>query len=69
MNTGDFQSSLARFSQLKIGLEGAYQQKMPAAANFSFVYGVREEKKSKKADGAQKLTGQVAWNEVRPQST
>ena len=36
-NAGDFSSSLARFSQLKIGLEGAYQQENAALALETFL--------------------------------
>ena len=37
LNAGDFSSSLARFSQLKIGLEGAYQQENAALALETFL--------------------------------
>ena len=37
LNAGDFSSSLARFSQLKIGLEGAYQQENAALALQTFL--------------------------------
>ena len=45
-NAGDFSSSLARFSQLKIGLEGAYQQENASLALQSFLLFMasREEK-------------------------
>ena len=45
-NAGDFSSSLARFSQLKIGLEGAYQQENAALALQTFLLFMvsREEK-------------------------
>ena len=46
LNAGDFSSRLARFSQLKIGLEGAYQQENAALALQSFLLFMasREEK-------------------------
>ena len=46
LNAGDFSSGLARFSQLKIGLEGAYQQENAALALQSFLLFMasREEK-------------------------
>ena len=46
LNAGDFSSSLARFSQLEIGLEGAYQQENAALALQSFLLFMasREEK-------------------------
>ena len=46
LNAGDFSSSLARFSQLKIGLEGAYQQENAALALQTFLLFMvsREEK-------------------------
>ncbi|EFM34699.1 bifunctional protein FolC [Streptococcus sp. oral taxon 071 str. 73H25AP] len=37
LNAGDFSSSLARFSQLEIGLEGAYQQENAALALETFL--------------------------------
>ena len=37
LNAGDFSSSLARFSQLKIGLEGAYQRENASLALQSFL--------------------------------
>ena len=45
-NAGDFSSSLAKFSQLEIGLEGAYQQENAALALQSFLLFMasREEK-------------------------
>lgn len=46
LNAGDFSSSLASFSQLKIGLEGAYQQENAALALETFLLFMvsREEK-------------------------
>ena len=46
LKAGDFSSSLARFSQLKIGLEGAYQQENASLALQSFLLFMasREEK-------------------------
>ena len=50
VEAGDFLSSLARFSQLKIGLEGAYQQENASLAlqTFLLFMASREEKVEKK---------------------
>ena len=57
MLNGDFSSSLLNISQLKIGLEGAYQQENATLALQTFLLFMREEKEvvDEQADKGQQL--------------
>ena len=71
MLNGDFSSSLANLSQLKIGLEGAYQQENAALALQTFLLFMGEGKEVVDEQAVRKALKQTHWagrlERIRPQ--
>ena len=71
MLNGDFSSSLANLSQLKIGLEGAYQQENAALALQTFLLFMREGKEVVDEQAIRQALNQTHWagrlERIRPQ--
>ena len=71
MLNGDFSSSLLNISQLKIGLEGAYQQENAALALQTFLLFMREGKESIDEQAVRQALVQTYWagrlERIRPQ--
>ena len=71
MLNGDFSSSLGTLSQLKIGLEGAYQQENAALALQTFLLFMREGKESIDGQAVRQALVQTYWagrlERIRPQ--
>ena len=71
MLKGDFSSSLGTHSQLKIGLEGAYQQENAALALQAFLLFMREEKEVVDEQAVREALKQTHWagrlERIRPQ--
>ena len=71
MLNGNFSSSLANLSQLKIGLEGAYQQENAALALQTFLLFMREGKESIDEQAVRQALVQTYWagrlERIRPQ--
>lgn len=71
MLKGDFSSSLGTHSQLKIGLEGAYQQENAALALQAFLLFMREEKEVVDEQAVGEALKQTHWagrlERIRPQ--
>ena len=72
MLNGDFSSSLANLSQLKIGLEGAYQQENAALALQTFLLFMREGKESIDEQAVRQALEKTHWagrlERIRPQT-
>ena len=68
---GDFASSLLNLSQLKIGLEGAYQQENAALALQTFLLFMREEKEVVNEQAVRQALAKTHWagrlERIRPQ--
>ena len=71
MLNGDFSSSLLNISQLKIGLEGAYQQENAALALQTFLLFMREGKESIDEQAVRQALEKTHWagrlERIRPQ--
>ena len=71
MLNGDFSSSLANLSQLKIGLEGAYQQENAALALQTFLLFMREGKEAVDEQVVRQALEKTHWagrlERIRPQ--
>lgn len=71
MLNGDFSSSLLNISQLKIGLEGAYQQENAALALQTFLLFMREGKESIDEQAVRQVLEKTHWagrlERIRPQ--
>ncbi|WP_261058743.1 folylpolyglutamate synthase/dihydrofolate synthase family protein [Streptococcus mitis] len=71
MLNGDFSSSLANLSQLKIGLEGAYQQENAALALQAFLLFMREGKEVVDEQAVRQALAKTHWagrlERIRPQ--
>ena len=71
MLNGDFSSSLDTLSQLKIGLEGAYQQENAALALQTFLLFMREEKEVVNEQAVRQALEKTYWagrlERIRPQ--
>ena len=71
MLNGDFSSSLANLSQLKIGLEGAYQQENAGLALQTFLLFMREGKEVVDEQAVRQALNQTHWagrlERIRPQ--
>ena len=71
MLKGDFSSSLGTHSQLKIGLEGAYQQENAALALQAFLLFMKEEKEVVDEQAVRQALKQTHWagrlERIRPQ--
>ena len=61
MLNGDFSSSLLNISQLKIGLEGAYQQENAALALQTFLLFMREEKEVVNEQAVRQALEKTYW--------
>ena len=71
LNAGDFSSSLARFSQLKIGLEGAYQQENAALALETFLLFMASREEGVEEELVRRALQETHWagrlERIRPQ--
>ena len=71
LNAGDFSSSLASFSQLEIGLEGAYQQENAALALQTFLLFMTSREEDVEAELIRQALKETHWagrlERIRPQ--